>query len=45
MTNWYPKFFACIIFFNTLYSKFAVFHKELLFKTCTGMHIMIIKIL
>ena len=33
-----------IIFFNTLCSKFAVLHIDLLFETYAGMHIMIIKI-
>ena len=37
-------FGARIIFFNTLYSKFAVFHIDLLFEIYTGVHLMIIKI-
>ena len=50
MINWHtPKFLAGafgsrIIFFNTLHSEFTIFHKNLLFKTYTGIHIMIIKI-
>ena len=37
-------FSARIIFFNTLYSKFAVFHIDLLFEIYTGVYLMIIKI-
>ena len=37
-------FGARIIFFNTLHSKFTIFHANLLFESYTGMHTMIIKI-
>ena len=35
---------ARIIFFNALHTKIAIFHKNVLFETYTGMHTMIIKV-